>query len=254
MSVFCYDSFCDYHCDDKPGNITKYAGSDCPEGLLRSDYTGPDFDYKFNSLGFRGPELDNSTPALASFGCSHTVGTGVPEEHRFATLFAKKLDLINYCFAVGGSDNLSIMRNVVAFLKNNKENTNTKLILVCWSLSNRFSILKPNSKNLLKSVVPGNDEGWEGINDLKVLWNQYSAEAYTLEFIKTVDILCKLANVKCIQINIFTPLTVSFKKITSYYDDFNFTELDKGRDRHFGILTHASIAENLYIARYNRMI
>jgi hypothetical protein len=247
-----YITYDDYKTTTKPsiaGSVRNYCGTDRPDISLRPDYDGPDFNYSFNSMGFRGPELDTSTPALASFGCSHTVGIGIPEETRFASVFAKKLGLINYCFAVNGSDNLSIMRNVTAFLKNNMENTSTKIILVAWSIRNRFSIAVEPKDNRVEVIVPNQNHPLSGLDDLKVLWAEHCADVYALECIKTVDVLCKLAKVKCIQITLDRkPFDIDFKNIASFYKDFMWDPLDMARDLHYGIRTHAMIADNLYDA------
>ena len=254
-----YDTLDDYKTMVTPcaGGITEhYCFPDHPDHSLRPDYNGPDFYYHYNSMGFRGPELDAATPALASFGCSHTVGVGLPVENRFANLFADKLNLINYSFAVSASDNLSILRNVVAFLKNNLHTTNTKIILVAWSYNDRFTAILPKyaNKNIVKNILP-NSECSQDLNDLKVLWKQYCADAYTIEFIKTVDVLCKLANVECVQISLYRkPFAIDFAPIDSFYRYFVWEELDKARDYHYGTQTHKGIADSLYHSYLHKTI
>ena len=240
-----YTSFDDYRMDGIPGLVTPYIGNDHPVKGLRLDYDGPEFNYVFNSLGFRGPELDTSTPALASFGCSHTVGIGIPEETRFASVFAKKIGLTNYCFAIGGSDNLSIFRNLVAFIKNNKENTNTKLILVAWSYHSRLSIVD-FSTNKQEVTNTWSKHHILEINDLIVLWEKYASQLYTLELMKATHVLCQTAGIQLIQLNCFEQwFKLEHKEIDSLYN-IKCIILDKARDTHYGIKTHQNLSDMIY--------
>ena len=53
-----------------------------------------DFKYRFNSLGFRSNEIVHGKDSLVTFGCSHTLGVGVPENYRWSDLISKELDLL----------------------------------------------------------------------------------------------------------------------------------------------------------------
>ena len=119
---------------------TPYHGPD-RLGNWHGNYRGPDFDYQFNNFGFRGPEIENNTPALVSFGPSFSVGVGIPVDLRFSDLVAKKHSLVNYSFASTGGDNLAIMRNINSFFSNNCENIDVKLLVVMWADCARFSYI-----------------------------------------------------------------------------------------------------------------
>jgi len=50
------------------------------------------FDYRFNSHGFRCKDF-NDSPSIVFLGCSHTVGVGIPQECTFAEIVAKEINL-----------------------------------------------------------------------------------------------------------------------------------------------------------------
>jgi len=229
--------------------VQHYHAKDNAFKKFYKDYTGPDFNYNFNSLGFRSPELDKDNPALASFGCSHTMGVGVPEASRFSYVFAKKLGLINYDFSVSGCGNLDIIRNLVAFLKKDRKNTDTRMILIAWSHPTRSNVITyRNEKLIAEMIYPAQDHFKDKQIDMyKELWHQYGSQVYTLEIMKTAELLCELAGIPLIQFNVYQKYwTLPHKPIDTLYQ-IDWKELDKGRDAsHFGIQTHAQIADLLY--------
>jgi hypothetical protein len=248
MSVLNYTRSID---PEKESRHSHYHGPDGPADVVRKDYTGPDFDYTFNSIGFRGPEPQPDIPALISFGCSHTVGIGVPEHLRFADQVAAANGLKHFCFAAGGSDNLSIMRNVARFFKNKKENIDVELVIILWSEPARLSVQHIDERGLpwIKSLIGFRDEK---LSDYQLLWAEHSAELYTIELIKAVDAITELAGVKCIQICAYE-IKMPYFKIDSFYSKQEWYRAplgqeqmmcicDQGRDTHPGILSHTAIA------------
>jgi hypothetical protein len=237
---------------------TRYHGPDSPGEKLRSQYTGPDYDYRFNSLAFRGQEIIPGTRSLSSFGCSITVGYGVPEQDRFADVAASKLGLVNHCFAAGGSDSLSIFRNIVAFLRNNQEGLDTRLLVVLWTFISRCSVQKLDARGfpLIKTLVANymlDDD--PRLQNFITDWAELSGELYMTEMMKAVDLICHLANIKCIQLTL-EPLTAPTIPIASHYSDITWYKpnmygmpqlglADEGRDLHPGIQTHKNIADKI---------
>jgi hypothetical protein len=234
---------------------TRYHGPDSPDSKLRPGYTGPDFQYRFNKLAFRSAEIVQDTKTLASFGCSITVGYGVPEQDRFADVAASQLGLTNYCFAAGGSDNLSIFRNIVSYLRNKQESLDTKLLVVLWTYSLRVSVQKIDAKGLpwIQTLVAQQHTDDERLQNFITDWADLSGELYMTEMMKAVDLICDLANIKCIQLT-WEPLSAPTIPIPSYHYNQEWYKpnqyqmpclclIDQGRDTHPGIQTHKNIAE-----------
>ena len=68
------------------------------EELEKYNWTNRQFTYKFNSHGFRSEEFSNDD-SIMFFGCSYTVGIGLPLENTWAYLVAQNLNL--KCFNLG---------------------------------------------------------------------------------------------------------------------------------------------------------
>jgi len=76
-------------------------------------------EYKFNSHGFRTPEFDNTVDAVC-FGCSFTMGTGLPIEMTWPVQFSTISDLSVANLAHAGSSNdtaFRIARNYLPLLR-----------------------------------------------------------------------------------------------------------------------------------------
>lgn len=58
--------------------------------------------YKFNSLGYRGNEPNWQKPLLMTFGCSFTMGIGLPQHQTWPWIVGKSLDLEVVNFSLGG--------------------------------------------------------------------------------------------------------------------------------------------------------
>lgn len=69
----------------------------------------PKFTYKFNSHGFRSDEFSNE-PSVLFLGCSHTTGIGIPEEHTWARIVARKLNLKCFNLGIGAASNDTAFR------------------------------------------------------------------------------------------------------------------------------------------------
>jgi len=58
--------------------------------------------YKFNSMGYRGDDPDWSKPLLMTFGCSLTMGIGLPQNLTWPWLVGQELGLEVVNFSMGG--------------------------------------------------------------------------------------------------------------------------------------------------------
>ena len=76
----------------------QWSGMDTHETCIRlqqqntTTYTEDDFFYKFNSLGFRSNEFDNTEDIKILYaGCSVTEGTGLPVNHIWASFLNDRI-------------------------------------------------------------------------------------------------------------------------------------------------------------------
>jgi hypothetical protein len=71
-------------------------------------------EYRFNSEGFRGPEIDN--PECVCFGCSFTMGTGVGEDEAWPNQFAKLTGWATANLGHAGSSNDTAVRFALHYI------------------------------------------------------------------------------------------------------------------------------------------
>ena len=92
----------------------KYSGMDCLEKCCDKEwfknYPIQDFDYKFNSWGFRGPEYNQyiGKPVNICLGDSFTVNVGGPIEHSWPSLLQEKFDIPCLNLGIDGAGNDTI--------------------------------------------------------------------------------------------------------------------------------------------------
>ena len=79
------------------------------EELDRNGWVNKTIKYSFNNFGFRSKDF-NSDPSVAFFGCSHTLGIGLPEEETFAKIISNKLNLECYNFGQSGGSMDTVFR------------------------------------------------------------------------------------------------------------------------------------------------
>lgn len=98
------------------------AGQPHSRSTYGSDRSGT-VTYRFNRFGFRGDDLDPAAEKVVFVGgCSHTFGTGLEQEHTWATLFAddygrhhgvEQGDVCLLNFSEGGTSNRFICRTLI---------------------------------------------------------------------------------------------------------------------------------------------
>lgn len=71
----------------------KYAG----------DWTGPAFTYDYNKYGFRATNDIPESIDIGAYGCSFTMGVGMPQEYLWHHILGKKLNLTSMNFGIAGS-------------------------------------------------------------------------------------------------------------------------------------------------------
>lgn len=92
----------------------KYSGMDHPDHCIDKEwfenYPVQDFDYQFNSWGFRGPEYDQYIGKTVNIclGDSFTINLGGPIEHSWPSLLQEKFDIPCLNLGMNGAGNDAI--------------------------------------------------------------------------------------------------------------------------------------------------
>jgi hypothetical protein len=86
------------------------SGIDHPDCSSKEWYAYPDFDYQFNSWGFRGPEYTQfiGKPVNICLGDSFTVNVGGPIEHSWCSQLALHFDVPTLNLGMDGAGNDAI--------------------------------------------------------------------------------------------------------------------------------------------------
>ena len=101
--------------EGKANLVRATSGMDCPESCVAGatwwhSYPYQDFDYQFNSWGFRGPEYEQhiGKPVNICLGDSFTVNMGGPIEHSWSSQLAQHLNIPTLNLGMDGAGNDAI--------------------------------------------------------------------------------------------------------------------------------------------------
>jgi hypothetical protein len=179
------------------------------------------FTYKYNSHGFRTAELDadHTNPLLLTFGCSHTIGVGVPSEITWSEQLVKYFpNHIVYNLGQGGAGADTVARlavNMVPILK-------PAVVAVLWPSMYRFETYEQNA------VFNG---PWSE-ETLNLQFEDNTAYNNQTKNKLIVDLLQKVWNFKL--------LSIDFDSTHAVYETVRWS---KARDNHhYGFDWHQQIA------------
>jgi hypothetical protein len=99
--------------------------------------------YRYNSQGFRAPELDDRVSGLA-LGCSHTEGVGIPEDKTWPHCLSQMMGTHVWNFGVGGSSKDTAFRLLDHYI----HVLNLKFVVLCGPSKYRFEIQWSDSEFL----------------------------------------------------------------------------------------------------------
>jgi hypothetical protein len=104
-------------------SIKKLASEDLREGSFNKEYKSVDITYSFDKYGYRiYPKLNRPTSKnIFCFGCSYTFGHGIPDEHTWPYILAKKLgeDYTPHNYGVSATSFKSMGRRLYQVLNSN---------------------------------------------------------------------------------------------------------------------------------------
>jgi hypothetical protein len=99
--------------------------------------------YRYNSQGFRAPELDDRLSGLA-LGCSHTEGVGIPEDKTWSHCLSQMTGTHVWNFGVGGSSKDTAFRLLDHYI----HILNLKFVVLCGPSKYRFEVQMSDSEFL----------------------------------------------------------------------------------------------------------
>jgi hypothetical protein len=118
-------------------------------------------EYRFNSEGFRGSEIDN--PECVCFGCSFTMGTGVSEDEAWPNQFAKLSGRTTANLGHAGSSNDTAVRFALHYIPLLKPQ------VAVWVQTDphRLEIINQGI-NIVDNILAGSVDGTPYKNDVYV--------------------------------------------------------------------------------------
>jgi hypothetical protein len=157
--------------------------------LIKYQWLNKKFTYKFNSNGFRCQDFSNN-PSVAFFGCSLTVGIGLPLENVWTTLVAEKLNLIQYNFGIGGTSNDTAFRLALAWLPK----ISPKIVVFGQTYAHRFEIFSIKKLGSSQEYDQGEfDSNWQSNN----MYHEINKTKNAL----AMENLCRQLNIKFITLD-----------------------------------------------------
>lgn len=179
--------------------IEEYASRD--EVKHAASWSGPNFNYKFNKLGFRFNDICESSD-IGAYGCSFTMGLGLPEEYLWHKLLEKNLQLTSLNFGVPGASCKTIFDLFLITTKHIK----IKHAIFLLPSYNRMQIAVSNlfkDRNFFNhcSLLPNNENEFAKVHGLDALMLfKYIPDEELIKVFKNdiylIDYIAKHRNIK----------------------------------------------------------
>lgn len=215
------------------------------------------FGYQFNSLGYRmnkeveTVDFDNY---FAFFGCSHTVGIGLPLEETFAYRISRehKVDYVNG--AVGGASSDFVFYNFTHFISSVPKMP--KVVVINWPDLNRMCV--NDSTNTIRFYCPAMTHGISFDKVYKIYMLEHNQQLFKLKYQRQIiQELCKSKGIQLFEFTTgqsiqheFSEQFPDIKLAQPYYPgdpiDVAFgRDITKENTGHFGI-SHQKIITDMF--------
>ena len=181
--------------------------------------------YNFNSQGFRSREITTEHRGFAVFGCSFTMGLGLPYDELYHEQLAKELKLPADNFGVNGASNGLMFRIAQYWLPIVRPH----FVIVQTTFKERFEII--NQYNVSTVMSPQ----WEEVSTQQVFRNWWFTDANSIADKQRNELAIRYL---CHKLDI--PIFVIDEK------DFTNPQLGLARDiEHPGLPSHQRVANSL---------
>lgn len=165
-------------------------------------WTGPAFNYNFNRFGFRATNDIPDEIDIGAYGCSFTMGVGLPEDWLWHKILTKKLNYTSMNFGIAGcscktifdlflitSNNIKVNHAVILLPTYQRMQVASEYISDTRKFYNHFSLLPTTSNEFARTA---------GL-DAEMLF-KYTPDAELLKVLKNdiylVDYVAKTKNMK----------------------------------------------------------
>jgi len=222
------------------GKTLKWAGSDShalfeqniknPETYKKLKLYGwldPDcISYKYNKYGFRCDEFDDRAAGIA-LGCSHTEGTGLPEQSSWPSVLSKLLGIHVWNLGVGAVSLDTVFRLLDYWLPK----LSPKFVTICIPSTSRVEVFQ-NKTPINLGPWPIDSQTHEYYYKV---WNDSDINRILLrkKNLLAIQQLCNTANTKLIMLD-------------SYLIANNGSGMTARDLKHFGVQNHEYFAQQIY--------
>jgi hypothetical protein len=200
--------------------------------LERIVNTDIELDYRFNQYGFRTNDWnDNQEECYVAFGCSNTLGVGIPEDSRWSNLLEDHTGKKVFNLGIGGGSADTVTRLAMGWLQEIKP---TK-VFVLWPPLHRWELAKqgkikffmPETANHILNKKPKKPEGNYMLNYLS---EDFNSEINKRRNIYTMQDIC---------------YDLGIDLYTLEYLDYDYMDKGNARDgHHCGELFQKTVAED----------
>lgn len=199
-----------------------FAGTDSEKSFRRNlkkygtdwIWANKEITYKFNSLGYRMKEFSeiDYSNYIAIFGCSNTVGIGIPLEYTFADKISKKLNVDYVNSAIMGSSVDFQVQNFVQLM--NSSVSKPKAVLFNWPDVTRNFYWTDN--DTIEFCLPNCEAHGSTAKEWKFSYREFLARTdHMLNRFKymrdTVNVICKGYGIKLFELTVSQALPEFYK-------------------------------------------
>lgn len=204
------------------GITVNFAGTDSEKTFRRNlkkygtdwIWANKEITYKFNSLGYRMKEFSeiDYSNYIAFFGCSNTVGIGLPLEDTFANKISKKLGVDYVNSAIMGSSVEFQVQNFVQLM--NASVAKPKAVFFNWPDAARNFYWTDN--DTIEFCVPSCEAHGSTAREWRFSYREFLTHTdHMLNRFKymrdTVNVICKGYGIKLFEMTVSQSLTEFYK-------------------------------------------
>jgi hypothetical protein len=191
--------------------------------LRRNGWMDANFNYCFNSEGFRCEEFQPTQPAVMTLGCSHTLGVGLAVEQTWSHLVSQELHMANWNLGIGGASNDTAFRMAHYWIAQ----LAPAVVILLSPEPTRFEL--HTIDDTVENLGPWNPGHAQQAQEFTKHWltNPVNATMDRLKNTLAIQHLCEQRNIKFVVRNVES-----------------FGSVDKARDlQHYGPVTHRHMAD-----------
>jgi hypothetical protein len=177
-------------------------------------YNNDNFTYNFNSYGYRmDKELDdvNFDNYIAFFGCSYTVGVGLPLKETYAYRVASELGVDYVNAALGGGSPMFVYNNFIKMFTTAPKRP--KAVIINWPDIYRTMYWFDNDLQFKGPNFPANSQGDYWRDSYKAFISEKSNIENVFSLYRdTIRLVCELSNCKIFEFSTHQPTGDFFER------------------------------------------